>query len=137
MQDIKEYSTITLWREGDDGIIFFKYAQRLEMDIEIAKGIVNSRLEYTKGKSAFALIDVTNLKSATKEARDYMNSPEGGLKGLSAGAFLSNNVVATLLVNLYIKVSSPPIPAKFFTSQKDALDWIRKIKSEKTQWIEE
>ncbi|HLZ15675.1 MAG TPA: hypothetical protein VKQ08_01490 [Cyclobacteriaceae bacterium] len=134
MRDLREYSTATFWREEFDDILFFKYSPKLEMDVDIAKEIVYSRLEYTQGKSAYALIDVTNLKSATKEARDYMNSVEGGLKGLSAGAFLSNSVVATLLVNLYLKVSNPPIPAKFFTTQREALNWLKKVRSEKNQF---
>jgi len=131
--DFQEFKTTSFWKnDDDDDIIFWKYIPGLEMDITIAKELVRSRLEYTKGKSAYALIDVTNLKSTTKEARDYMNSPEGGLKGLSAGAFLSNSVVATLLVNLYIKVSNPTIPARFFTNKEEALSWLKKVKAERS-----
>jgi hypothetical protein len=95
----------------------------------VAKEIVESRLNYTKGRSVYTLIDFSNVKSVTKEARDYMNSPEGGLKGILGGAFLSNSVVATLFVNLYLKISNPSIPAKFFTSEKDALWWLMKTKN--------
>ena len=131
--DFQRFSTTSFWRkEGDDDIIFWNYAPGLEMDINIARELVKNRLEYTRGMSVYALIDVTNLKSTTKEARDFMNSSEGGLKGLLAGAFLSNSVVATLLVNLYLKVSSPKIPARFFTSGEEALNWLRKIKTDRT-----
>jgi len=58
------------------------------------------------------------MKSATKEARDYMNSSEGGLNGLLGGAFLSKSVVASLFINLYLKVNNPAIPARFFTTRK-------------------
>jgi hypothetical protein len=130
--DFTKYETTSFWRNNkDDDVIFWNYAPGLEMDIQIAKELVKNRIEYTQGKSVYALIDVTNLKSTTKEARDFMNSREGGLKGLLGGAFLSNNVVATLLVNLYIRVSSPSIPARFFTNRDEALNWLRKIKMEK------
>lgn len=129
--DLKEYKTTSFWKnEEDERIIFWNYAPSLEMDIDIARELVQNRLEYTKGKSVYALIDVTNLKSTTKEARDFMNSEDGGLKGLLGGAFLSSNVVATLLVNLYLKVNSPSIPAKFFTNRQEALSWLRKVKEE-------
>jgi hypothetical protein len=59
-----------------------------------------------------------------------MNSPEGGLNGILGGAFLSNNVVATLFINLYLKISNPTVPAKFFTSKVEALKWLTKIKEE-------
>lgn len=114
----------------DDAIIFWNYAPGLEMDIAIARELVQHRLEYTHGKPMYAMIDVTNLKATTKEARDFMNSREGGLKGLLGGAFLSNNVVSTLLVNLYLKVSRPAIPARFFTDREEALSWLLKIKKE-------
>lgn len=132
--DLKEYRTATFWRKEDD-IVFFKYAPALDMDIDVAKEMVASRLEYTKGESVYALIDLTNLKSTTKEARDYMNSPEGGLRGITAGAFLSNNVVPTLLINIYLKVNNPPVPAKFFTSEEEALTWLRKVKLKDTSAV--
>lgn len=133
-KDFKEFKTVTFWKK-DDNIIFFKYAPALDMDIKVARDMVASRLEYTKGESVYALIDVTNLKSTTKEARDYMNSTEGGLRGIKAGAFLSNNVVPTLLINMYLKVSNPPVPAKFFTSEEEALKWLMKIKEKSTSSV--
>jgi hypothetical protein len=132
-RDYKEYRTVTFWKERDDDIVFFKYSQMLEITLDVAREIVSSRLDYTQGKTVFTLIDFTNVKSVTKEARDYMNSLEGGLKGILGGAFLSNSVVATLFVNLYLKVSNPTIPAKFFTNREDAIQWLRKVKSEKSK----
>src|SRR5258708_1088205 len=131
----KEYRTTSFWTEESGEIIFFKYAPKLEIHIEVAKEIVESRLHFTDGKSVYTLIDFSNVKSVTKEARDYMNSPEGGLKGILGGAFLSSSIVATLFVNLYLKVSNPSIPAKFFTSEEDAVGWLRKIKTTNTQIV--
>lgn len=135
IRDHKEYDTASFWKEDEDDILFFKYAPRLEMTIEVAREIVRSRLEYCKGASMYVLIDATNIKSATKEARDYMNSNEGGLKGVLGGAFLSNSVVATLAINLFIKVSNHPIPARFFTNKHDAIKWLKKVRAERLQPI--
>lgn len=129
--DSKEYGNIS-FEKVDNDIIFFKYKPSIEIDINTAKDMVKSRLDYTGGQSVYTLIDFTNVKSVTKEARDYMNSPEGGLKGILGGAFLSNSVVATLFVNLYLKVSRPSIPAKFFTNSSDAINWLKKIKVSKS-----
>lgn len=135
IRDHKQYETASFWKEGEDDIIFFKYSPRLEMTIDVAKEIVNSRLEYCDGASTYVLIDATNIKSATKEARDYMISREGGLKGVLGGAFLSNSVVATLAINLFLKVSNLPVPARFFTNKDDAVKWLRKIRTEKLHLI--
>jgi hypothetical protein len=132
-RDIQRYKFTTFWREDDEDIIFWNYIPKLEMDITTAKELVQYRTEYTKGQSVYTLIDFTHVKSVTKEARDYMNSPEGGLKGVLGGAFLSNSVVATLFINLYLKVSNPSVPARFFTNREDALMWLRKVKTAKLE----
>jgi hypothetical protein len=130
-RNLKEFKTTTFWIEDDDDILFFKYATKLEIDLSIAKEIIASRLDYTNNRPMFTLIDFSNVKSTTKEARDYMNDPEGGLKGILGGAFLSNNAVATLFINLYLKINKPSVPAKFFTNREEALDWLMTIKSKK------
>lgn len=126
--EYREFKNISFWKLEDD-VISFTYSPKLEIDISIARELIKSRLEYCKGQSHFALIDFSNVKSVTKEARDYMNDPEGGLKGILGGAFLSNNVVSTLFINLYLKINKPMVPAKFFTKKEDALAWLRMIKS--------
>ncbi len=126
-----ENDYVAIWIEDD--ILFSNYKKQLSLDIVSAKQIVKDRVEFTGGKSYFILIDFTNLKSTTKEARDYMNDPNGGLTGLLGGAFLSNNVVATLFVNLYLKVNNPTIPAKFFTNKAEAIHWLKKVKMENAQ----
>ena len=130
----QEFRYATLHADVDGEIVYATYMPKLEINIEVAHELVQNRMEFAQYKPHFLLIDFTNVKSVTKEARDFMNSPEGGLKGLLGGAFLSNNVVATLFVNLFLKVSNPPIPAKFFTNRSEAMNWLRKVKIEKLQY---
>ncbi len=129
-KEYKKFKNISFWKLEDE-IIAFEYSPKLEIDINIAKELIRDRIDYCNGKPYFALIDFSNVKSTTKEARDYMNDPEGGLKGILGGAFLSNNAVATLFINLYLKINKPSVPAKFFTNKEDALDWLTTIKSKK------
>lgn len=126
----QEFKYATLTAEDDSDIVYATYAPRLEINLDIAKELVKDRIWFAENQPHYVLIDFTQVRSVTKEARDYMNSPEGGLKGILGGAFLSNNVVATLFVNLYLKVSHPAIPARFFTSKAEAVKWLGKIKNE-------
>lgn len=114
----------------DDEVLFATYVPHLEIDMAIARELVRDRVEFTGGRPHYVLIDFTNVKSVTKEARDYMNSPEGGLKNILGGAFLSNNVVATLFINLYLKINNPDVPARFFTNKDEAVKWLTRIKAE-------
>jgi hypothetical protein len=128
-KDYKEFPKITFWRE-DDEIVAFKYAPKLNIDLTVAKELVQNRLEYCNNVPSYSLIDFTNVKSVTKEARDYMNDPKGGLRGILGGAFLSNSAVSTLFINLYLKINKPTVPAKFFTDKNAALEWLKRLKSE-------
>jgi hypothetical protein len=129
----KQFRYTTLSNEIDDEIIYATYIPKLEINLEIAQELVENRMSFSENRPHYILIDFTNVKSVTKGARDYMNDPGAGLKGILGGAFLSNSVVATLFVNLYLKVNNPTIPAKFFTTRADAIHWLKKIKAEKKQ----
>jgi len=132
----KEFKYVTVWsEESDPDILYSSYTSNLEIDINIARELINDRLEFSKGQSVYVLIDFTHIKSVTKEARDYMNSPEGGLKGILGGAFLSNSIVATLFINLHLKLTNPAVPAKFFTNKQEAVKWLKKIKIKNTQLV--
>jgi hypothetical protein len=123
------YATLTTTIEED--IIMASYQPKLEITIEIAKELVENRLAFSENKPHYILIDFSNVKLVTKEARDYMNDPITGLKGLLGGAFLGNNPVATVFVNLFFRINKPPVPSRFFTDREEALAWLRKIRDEK------
>ena len=126
---MQQIETPDVFFKIENETLFCSYKQNIVMDLNMAKRIVKDRMEFTKGKSYPILIDFTNLKSASKEARDYMNDPKGGLMGLKRGAFLSNNVVTTVFINLYLKINRPTIPAKFFTNKQEALKWLKRKKN--------
>jgi hypothetical protein len=125
---MKKTETPDMFLSIENETLICSYKQRLDMNLDIAKRIVQARIEFTQGESYPILIDFSHLKSATKEARDYMNDPDGGLKGLVGGAFLSNSVVATVFINLYLKINKPIIPSKFFTEKAEALNWLQELK---------
>jgi hypothetical protein len=130
-KEFKQYQNISFWKEEND-IVSFKYSPNLEITLSIAVELVKNRLEYTNGKSKFVLVDVNNIKSTTKEAREYMSDVNGGLKGILGGAFVSSNMLTTVIINLFLKINKPSVPARFFTDREDALIWLKRIKLAKT-----
>lgn len=121
-----EFPNISFWLEEND-VIAFKYGSNLNIDLPMAKELVENRLEYCDNKPSYCLIDFTNVKSVTKEAREYMNDPNGGLRCILGGAFLSSNSVGNLFINVYLKINKPIIPARFFNNREEALRWLKKL----------
>jgi hypothetical protein len=123
-----------LWKEDlYTDIVFATFSPQLNITIDTAQDLVKRRVEFAHNQPHYVVIDVTNIKSTTKDAREYMSSPEGGLKNVMAGTFISNNVVTTVIVNIYLKLTNPPIPSKFFTNKEDAVAWLTKIKNTSNQ----
>ncbi len=125
----KEYPYTSYWKEEDETIVFIKYALKLEITLDVAKELVRTRLEYTKHKQHYTVIDFTNVLKVDKEARAYMNEEEHGLKNIIAGAFLSNSIIGIFFINLYLKINKPKVPAKFFQNKQDAIMWLQQIKT--------
>lgn len=124
---MKKIETDEVIYEISDQILFCSYKKNLILDINAAKSIVKDRLEFTEGKNYFILIDFNNLKSADKEAREYMNDPRYGLKGLLGGAFISQKTTASIFINLYLKINKPIIPTKFFSNREEGLAWLKEL----------
>lgn len=123
-----ENKYVNIWFEN--GILMSSYKKQTVIDLEAAKEIVKDRLVITENQSYPILIDFSNIKSVTKEARDYMNLKDGGLKGITCGAFIGGNSLSTLFINMYLKINKPSIPTSFFTKREEAINWLRIKNSE-------
>jgi hypothetical protein len=128
---MKQIETQDVFFSIEDGVLFCSCKKQIKIDLDAAKRIIEDRVAFTEGKSYPIVMDFTNLHSVSKEAREYFNAPDGGLKGLLAGAFLSNSLVTTLIVNLYLKINQPILPAKFFTKKEEAITWLKSLKLSK------
>ncbi len=123
----KNYRLCTFSTETDDDIVFITFLDNLKVDINIAKELVESRLEFTENKKHYTIIEMSNVKFLTHEARVYMQNPEGGLKNIIGAAFIASNPLSALLATIFIKTDKN-FPAKFFSRKKDAFKWITELK---------
>ncbi len=109
----------------EDGIIFgVIYAEN--MTLTCARQIVDSRYSFTKGKKYSTLIDISRLKSITKEARDYLSQGRA-VENLSATAFYSDTILSQIVAKFFLSFNKPNLPAKIFSNQKKALNWLKEM----------
>lgn len=125
--EIKKYPFVTCSRETGSDIIFCEYSENLKIDLEIAKELVANRLDFTKNEMHYAIMDISNIKQYSKEAKAYMKSLETGAKNILGGAFIAHSPVSALLANIFIKTVNG-VPTKFFFSKKEAIKWIHELK---------
>ncbi len=118
----------------DSNVIFIEFSPNLKVDLSIAKQIVANRLDFTSNKKHYLVLDMSNIKNVTAEAKKFLQAPEGGLKNILGAAFIASNPVGALIANIFVKTPKDFI-ARFFTDKKEALDWINlSIKKENSQY---
>ncbi len=110
-----------IWME--ENILRCIFTEQLEMDLEIAKHCVATRIAFSEGKSHLCLIDMRELKSTTKEAREYMGVE--GAKLITAGALLIGSPLTRMLGNIFLTINKPNVPTKLFTDETEAKEWLK------------
>jgi hypothetical protein len=72
------------------------------------------------------LVDIRNMKSVTKEARDYYGH-EDTAPFCCACALLVNSYFSTLIANFFISFTKLSKPTKLFSSKEEAIEWLKRI----------
>lgn len=109
--------------EKECNIVFVEFDAKLKVDLEVARDIVNYRLEFTQNNKHYLIADMSNVREITAEAKEFLQSKDGGLKNILGAALIASNPVSALIANIFIK-SQKNFQAKFFSNKKDASAWI-------------
>ena len=111
----------------ENGVVHILYKPGCVLNINNIKLIVEDRITVSNGKTSPILIDLRNLVSSDNATRSYLATPEAE-RYLCAGAMIINNELQKLLMNLYLKIDKPNLPARVFTSKEKALEWLEQFK---------
>ena len=108
-----------------DGICHSIVANGSEITLPDAEK--NSQLvaAISKGIKPPILVDIREISSITKEARDHFAMKERE-SGVSAIALHIKSPVSRVIGNFYLGLSRPKVPTRLFTSEKMAILWLRK-----------
>lgn len=122
----KDLSLITLSTTGTlADVIFVEFCTNLRVDLAAARQIVARRLHFAGNKKHYLVLDMSNVRSVTADAKKYLQEPNGGLKNIRAAALIASNPVAALIANIFVKTPKD-FQAKFFYSKQDAFEWVYK-----------
>ncbi|MEY2867688.1 MAG: hypothetical protein RIR01_88 [Bacteroidota bacterium] len=118
---------IEFWLEN--GILFSKFREGVEIDVERMKGVVRLREEISNGENQCWLYDLGNVKFITKEARDYAD--KYGQNYLKVVAVIVDSHITKFIYNTYIKLKKPIMPFLVFTNREKAVEWLLEMKDKR------
>lgn len=114
--------------EHHEGVVIGTF-KKGPVTLEMAKEIVNQRLEFFNGNNYPLLITDVGLNSIKSDARSYLSS-EYAQTGILASALLAKSSFAKHLANFFLKISAhkAKIPARVFSNEEDAIAWLSQYK---------
>lgn len=107
---------------NEDGVII-TIGKPESQDTDIAR----ENMVYTKkvagGKPRPLLVDITEVRSMTKGAREeYVKQQEELI--ITAVALLTRSGIGNMIANIFISLNKPYVPVKLFTDPEKAMAWL-------------
>lgn len=112
-----------LWL-GEDGIVRIIWVPGAEVTLEDAQETMATYLKINQGRKRPLFVDTKTMKSLAREARHYYASEEAA-RVASAVAVIVGTPVSRVLGNFYLGLSNPHLPTRLFSSEEDALEWLK------------
>lgn len=127
---IETRMSIISWEDEENGIAISVLKPKTEVTIDNVKEdyeIYRNNFLHPKRK---VIVDISDVTSIGKEARDFIAGPDGAYSYFEAVAFLSNSKfgIGSIIVHVAMKVYMLRKPTKLFYNKKDAIDWLKSIK---------
>ena len=126
--DIKaiELRTNKIWVE-EEGIVRVLVSEKARQTLSDAEETVRAISEILKktelGKSP-CYIDMSNISSIEKGARDYYSGKESA-RVVSVVALIINSPVSKVIGNFFLGINKAEFPTQLFTDGDEAIEWLK------------
>ena len=107
-----------------DGILYTHYKQGIKLTLDIARQCVDEKIKFLQGIAYPAIVIDNGVISIDKQSRDYFAS-DMGVTGITAAAFIRKSVFSKILIDFFLRISSPKIPSRAFVDTADAVKWLK------------
>jgi hypothetical protein len=109
---------------SEEGIVYAKVKPNVEVGRGDAEEVVRAIRVLVAGKARPTLIDMGELKFIDREARTYFAGPETATVE-AAAALIVRSPIAKAVGNFFLGLNKPLTPTRLFSSEAEALDWLR------------
>jgi hypothetical protein len=118
--------TARVWLRDDGLIQAVVFPNRQPHGLEAAKENMAAIAGFAADKKRPVLIDMRAIVGINREARAYY-ADGGGRRVATAAALLIGSPVSRVIANFLISLNRPPIPIQLFTSEAEAVAWLKQF----------
>ena len=109
----------------EDGVLYQDYSPGTVLKLEDSlEELKIYRTAFFEGVKRPIIVDISNIKTVSKESRDIYSSQEMG-DTISAAALIVSNPVNRILGNFYMGINKTKMPVRMFTGAMDAKNWLK------------
>jgi hypothetical protein len=120
---VRSIDSGTIYKRMDGILIFRQIKGRDSVTLDELKEQLKVFLEIQKGELSPVLIVVDGLKKLDSEEKMFLTSTI--TQFASKIAIVTYTPVPTFIFNIFLFLSRPAIPSKMFSSEKEALEWLK------------
>jgi hypothetical protein len=106
-----------------DDILFVEYRPEIEINISMAKEIMDYIEEYCANRNFLIFEDMSNIKWIDKKSRDYFGQHPINKK-MKAWAYFSDQPIHKIMYTIYKTFSNPQGNSEFFSNKEEAIKWL-------------
>ena len=117
--------TAKIWLDAD-GIVRITSLPGAHETLEDAQRTVATVVTLAAKTPRPVLVDLRAIGSQSRDARQYFGV-QGAAAGVLGTAILAGSPVSRLVGNFFLGFGKPDRPAKLFTSEEDALAWLKEF----------
>lgn len=112
---------------GEDGIIYnIIFLHNAEVNKEDIAMSIAAITKLVRGVKRPVLSDIRNLKEVDREGRQ-LGAAEEAARNILALAILISSPVSRAIGNIFLKINRPQFPTRLFTSEADAVKWLKEF----------
>jgi len=109
---------------SDEGIVHARLKPHIEVNLPDAQEAVRAIGTLCAGRRRPVFVDMSAIKFMSREARTYFAGPETA-EVESAAALLIRSPLTKAIGNFFMGLNKPLFPTRLFTSEAEALAWLR------------
>ncbi|NTU83895.1 MAG: hypothetical protein HGA45_31730 [Chloroflexales bacterium] len=114
-------------RLEEDGIVRATVLPGVAQSLAEAQENFAAQIRLTQGQRHALLVDIRAGQSQDREAREFYTRSEAA-RVIRAVAILVESPMSRLIGNFFLGFNKPTIPLRLFSSDEEALGWLREIR---------